>query len=58
MAHILSSVSGSSVDIVPIKRALISVSDKTNLIELVKTLVGFNVEVLSTVSWNSYFSLI
>jgi len=48
MAHILSSVEGSVVDLVSIKRALISVSDKTNLIGLVESLIAHNVEIIST----------
>lgn len=48
MAHILSSVEGSAVDFVPVKRALLSVSDKTGLIELVTILCGYGVELLST----------
>lgn len=48
MAHILASVGGSDVDQIPIRRALISVSDKTGLIDLAKTLSGGNVELLST----------
>ncbi len=35
-------------DIVPIKRALLSVSDKTDLIDLAKALENANVEILST----------
>jgi phosphoribosylaminoimidazolecarboxamide formyltransferase/IMP cyclohydrolase len=48
MAHILSSVLGSVVDTVLIKRALLSVSDKTGLIPLAQLLNAFNVELLST----------
>lgn len=48
MAHFLSSVQGSQVDLCLIKRALISVSDKTNLIDLVGLLHSFKVELLST----------
>lgn len=48
MAHILASLAGSEMDQVPIKRALISVSDKTGLVELAKSLVEKNVELLST----------
>ena len=33
---------------IPIRRALLSVSDKTGLIEFARTLVAFNVEILST----------
>jgi phosphoribosylaminoimidazolecarboxamide formyltransferase / IMP cyclohydrolase len=35
-------------DVIPIKRALIAVSDKTGLIELAKALVGAGVEIVST----------
>eukprot|EP00571_Detonula_confervacea_P013562 CAMPEP_0172310390 /NCGR_PEP_ID=MMETSP1058-20130122/11456_1 /TAXON_ID=83371 /ORGANISM="Detonula confervacea, Strain CCMP 353" /LENGTH=616 /DNA_ID=CAMNT_0013023191 /DNA_START=46 /DNA_END=1896 /DNA_ORIENTATION=- len=48
MAHILSAVSGTEADIVPITRALISVSDKTGIVELCTYLHSKNVELLST----------
>eukprot|EP01038_Epipyxis_sp_PR26KG_P006685 gene6685-9169_t len=48
MAHILTSLEGSEVDVVPIKRALLSVSDKTGLIALAQVLSAANVELLST----------
>lgn len=48
MAHILASLAGSEMDQVLIKRALISVSDKTGLVDLAKSLVEKNVELLST----------
>jgi len=48
MAHILTAVSGTESDIVPITRALISVSDKTNIVELCTYLHSKNVELLST----------
>ena len=48
MAHILTSLEGSAVDLVPIKRALLSVSDKTGLIPLAQVLASFGVEILST----------
>jgi len=48
MAHIIHSVSGSQVDLYPIRRALLSVSDKTNLIELATALQKFGVQLLST----------
>jgi len=48
MAHILGSVSGNVVDLQPIKRALLSVSDKTGLIELASYLSSNGVELLST----------
>lgn len=48
MAHILSAVSGTETDIVPITRALISVSDKTDIVKLGTFLSSKNVELLST----------
>lgn len=48
MAHILSSVSGADTDLVPVQRALLSVSDKTGLIELATYLHSIGVELLST----------
>ncbi|EED92472.1 probable bifunctional purine synthesis protein [Thalassiosira pseudonana CCMP1335] len=48
MAHILTAVSGTQADIVPITRALISVSDKANIVELCTYLASKNVELLST----------
>mmetsp|Transcript_11446 Transcript_11446/g.26846 ORF Transcript_11446/g.26846 Transcript_11446/m.26846 type:complete len:617 (-) Transcript_11446:174-2024(-) len=48
MAHILSAVSGSEADVVPITRALISVSDKDGIVELCTFLASKNVELLST----------
>lgn len=48
MAHILTSVAGSDVDRVKIKRALLSVSDKSGLLDLARALASFNVELLST----------
>jgi phosphoribosylaminoimidazolecarboxamide formyltransferase/IMP cyclohydrolase len=36
------------VDVVPIRRALISVSDKTGIVDFAKCLAGFGVELLST----------
>ncbi len=47
-AHILTSVQGSQSDLVQIKRALLSVSDKTGLIELAKCLASHGVQLLST----------
>jgi phosphoribosylaminoimidazolecarboxamide formyltransferase/IMP cyclohydrolase len=38
----------SSVDLIPVRRALLSVSDKTGLIEFGKALSGFGIEILST----------
>ena len=48
MAHIIHSVSGSQIDLYPIKRALLSVSDKTGLIDLASSLTKHNVHLLST----------
>jgi hypothetical protein len=48
MAHILSAVQGSNADIVPVTRALISVSDKTGIVEFATFLVSQNVHLLST----------
>jgi MGS-like domain len=48
MAHILSSVQGASVDLQRISRALLSVSDKTGLIEIATFLASQGVELLST----------
>lgn len=43
MAHIIHSISGSSTDLVPVRRALLSVSDKSGLLELASTLRDHNV---------------
>jgi len=48
MASILGSIGGTQADSVPIKRALLSVSDKTGLIELGQALAAKGVELLST----------
>jgi MGS-like domain len=48
MAHILSSVQGASVDLQRIRRALLSVSDKTGLIDIATFLASQGVELLST----------
>jgi len=48
MAHPLSAVAGSDLDIVPISRALVSVSDKAGIVELCTYLHSKNVELLST----------
>ena len=49
MAHTITAISGgTAVDKVPIKRALLSVSDKTGLVELATTLHALGVEMLST----------
>ncbi|MFN4164537.1 MAG: bifunctional phosphoribosylaminoimidazolecarboxamide formyltransferase/IMP cyclohydrolase [Ferrovibrio sp.] len=37
-----------SADLIPVRRALLSVSDKTGLVEFGKALAGFGVEILST----------
>lgn len=48
MAHILSSVAGAIINLQPVTRALLSVSDKTGLIEIASVLASLNVELLST----------
>lgn len=48
MAHILSSVSGAKIDMQKVRRALLSVSDKTGLLELASALAKHGVELLST----------
>eukprot|EP00639_Heterosigma_akashiwo_P000183 CAMPEP_0194581970 /NCGR_PEP_ID=MMETSP0292-20121207/15278_1 /TAXON_ID=39354 /ORGANISM="Heterosigma akashiwo, Strain CCMP2393" /LENGTH=609 /DNA_ID=CAMNT_0039435937 /DNA_START=88 /DNA_END=1917 /DNA_ORIENTATION=+ len=48
MAHILSAVSGAEVDKVKVNRALLSVSDKTGVVDLAKFLASKGVELLST----------
>lgn len=48
MAHIISSVAGAQLDHYKIKRALLSVSDKTKLIELATFLAAQGVELIST----------
>ena len=47
-SHIISSVSGSDSDVVLIKTALLSVSDKTGLVEFAKALSARNIVLLST----------
>ena len=47
-AHTIASIAGDQVDVVPIRRALLSVSDKTGLVELAKALAAKDVELLST----------
>ena len=37
-AHVISAIGGTQVDAVPIRRALISVSDKTGIVDLAKAL--------------------
>ncbi len=48
MSHTLAPIVGSSEDKVAIRRALISVSDKTGVVDLCRVLRGFGVELLST----------
>lgn len=48
MAHILTSVEGAQLNEIKIQRALLSVSDKTGLIELARQLASNNVHLLST----------
>lgn len=48
MAHIITALSGDVADQCKVKRALLSVSDKTGLIELVTFLASQGVELLST----------
>ncbi|GKY90699.1 hypothetical protein MPSEU_000043300 [Mayamaea pseudoterrestris] len=48
MAHILQAVQGSTSDLVPVKRALLSVSDKTGIVEFATFLASCNVHLLST----------
>lgn len=48
MAHIITAVSGSDADAVPVKTALLSVSDKSGLVDLGKKLVSYGVTLLST----------
>jgi phosphoribosylaminoimidazolecarboxamide formyltransferase/IMP cyclohydrolase len=49
MAHTIAAVAGASVDLQPVKLALLSVSDKTGLIDFASFLVkDLNVKLLST----------
>lgn len=48
MAHVLTAVSGVIADVVPIKTALLSVSDKTGLLPLAQALQARGVKILST----------
>lgn len=48
MAHILNAVAGSQQDVIPISRALISVSDKAGIVDFCKFLSAKNVQLLST----------
>ena len=45
MAHVITAVKGAEADLVPIKTALLSVSDKTGLIDLGKALAARGVKV-------------
>eukprot|EP01035_Chromulina_nebulosa_P026016 gene26016-34006_t len=50
MAHILEKLEGEAVDCVPIRRCLVSVSDKRGLVDLMQELLksGNELEILST----------
>ena len=48
MSHSLSSISGNASDLVVVKRAILSVSDKTNLVEFARGLESCGIELLST----------
>ena len=48
MAHTLGAVTGVSKDLVPVRTALLSVSDKTGLVELASALAARGVKLLST----------
>lgn len=48
MAHVITAVEGAEVDLYKVKRALLSVSDKTGLLELATFLASQGVELLST----------
>jgi phosphoribosylaminoimidazolecarboxamide formyltransferase/IMP cyclohydrolase len=48
MATSHSAIQGTTVDFVPIKRALLSVSDKNGLVEFATKLASFGVELIST----------
>jgi phosphoribosylaminoimidazolecarboxamide formyltransferase/IMP cyclohydrolase len=48
MSHIITAVDGAEAASVKIKRALLSVSDKSGLVDLAKCLAGHGVELLST----------
>jgi len=48
MASIIGKIGGTAADVVPIRRALLSVSDKTGLVELGRALAAHGVELLST----------
>ena len=47
-AHVISKIGGDSLDVIKIRRALLSVSDKTGLVELGLKLQSHGVELLST----------
>ena len=46
--HVITSVQGSNADLVPVRTALLSVSDKSGLLELATALIGHGVLLLST----------
>jgi phosphoribosylaminoimidazolecarboxamide formyltransferase/IMP cyclohydrolase len=48
MAHTLGAVTGASTDLVPVRAALLSVSDKGGLVELATALAARGVKLLST----------
>ena len=49
MAHIITAVKGADADLVPVKTALLSVSDKAGLVDLGRTLVEkYGTKLLST----------
>ena len=48
MAHILETVAGASMDLIKPRRALLSVSDKTDVVEFAQNLAKHGVELLST----------
>ena len=48
MAHVLSAVKGDVANIIPVTRALMSVSDKSKIEELASFLQSKNVEIIST----------
>ena len=48
MAHVLEAIKSTAVDVCPIRRALLSVSDKEGLVDLASALSSLGVELLST----------
>ena len=48
MSHHISSVSGADLDSIPIRKALLSVFDKTGIVDLARNLESAGVEILST----------